>query len=79
MRNRNNLLLLLISLSSRWSAGSLASQASSDGFEVRAGCMNAKSSTTLDLSGSQGDGEIDIENLLNIDDSSDSIRLGFAW
>jgi hypothetical protein len=41
--------------------------------------MNAKSSTTLDLSGPRGDVEIGIKNVLNIDDSTDSARLGFAW
>jgi hypothetical protein len=50
-----------------------------DGFEVQVGYMKADSSTTLKFSGPNTDGEIDMEDVMGVDDSTDTARLGFAW
>jgi hypothetical protein len=79
MRSDGRLFLLLVSLSGLWSTSSLAAQMANNGFEVQAGYMKANSSTTLEFSGPVTNGKIDIEDVLDVDDSTDTARVGFAW
>ena len=43
-----------------------------DGFDVQVGYINADSSTTLEFSGPNTDGEINMEDVLDVDDSTDT-------
>jgi hypothetical protein len=50
-----------------------------NGFDIRAGYMSANNDTTIELSGERNKGEIDLEDVFDLDEDADSARAGIAW
>lgn len=50
-----------------------------NGLDIRAGYMRANNDTNIELSGPRNRGSIDIEDVLDLDEDTNSARLGLAW
>ena len=50
-----------------------------NGFDIRAGYMDVTNDTTIELSGERVKGEIDLEDIFDLDEDADSARAGIAW
>jgi hypothetical protein len=50
-----------------------------NGFDLRLGYMQPDITSTIELSGANGKGKLDLGNLFELDDATDSGRLVFAW
>lgn len=56
-----------------------ANESWQNGFELRAGYMISDNDTTIELSGPENKGQIDIEDALELDEDTDSGRFGLSW
>jgi hypothetical protein len=50
-----------------------------NGFDIRAGYMRANNDTIIELSGPRNDGKIDLEDVFDLNEDTDSARAGIAW
>jgi hypothetical protein len=50
-----------------------------NGIDIRAGYMGAKNDTTIALTGERNSGEIDLEDVFDLDEDVDSVRAAIAW
>jgi hypothetical protein len=74
-----NAVLLVTSALALGSSNVNAIEQWQNGFDIRAGYMKANNDTVIELSGPRNKGEIDLEDIFDLDEDTDSARAGIAW